>query len=125
MAASNSKAWSKSLHDARGCGSGSRSQFNRVKLEEAGWQILSRQSGNRVHFTYIDPDGKKYKSSKDVERKLNADGALFQFLEPEIENVEEAAVTIAQTVKAVHEESDEDYEPPTKQRADQAVVKSG
>ena len=80
-----------------------------MKLEEAGWQILSRQSGNQVHLTYIDPDGKKYKSSKDMERKLNADGALFQFRKPEIENVEKAAVTMAQTVEAVHEESDEDY----------------
>ena len=115
MVASDSKAWSKSLHDARGCGSGSRSWFDTVKLEEASWQILSRQSGNRVHLTYIDPDGKRYKSSKDVERKLNADGALFQFLKPEIENVEETAVTMAQTVEAVHEESDEDYEPRSKQ----------
>ena len=98
--------------------------FDTVKLEEAGWQILSRQSGNQVHLAYIDPDGKKYKSSKDVERKLNADGALFQFLKPEIENVEEAAVTMAQTVEAVHEESDEDYEPPSKQHADQAFAKT-
>ena len=68
---------------------------------------------------YIDPDGKKYKSSKHMEHKLNADGALFQFLKPEIENVEEASITMAQTVEAVHEESDEDYEPPSKQEANQ------
>ena len=69
MAASNPKDWSKRLHDVRGCGSGSRSRLDTGKLEEAGWQILSRQVGNRVYFTYIDPDGTKYRSGKDVERK--------------------------------------------------------
>ena len=101
MAANNPKDWSKRLHDVRGCGSGSRSRLDTGKLEEAGWQILSRQAGNRVYFTYIDPDGTKYRSGKEVERKLNVDGTLFRFMKSEIENAKEAAVTMAQTVEAV------------------------
>ena len=101
MAASNPKDWSKRLHDVRGCGSGSRSGLDTGKLEEAGWQILSRQAGNCVYFTYIDPDGTKYGSGKDVERKLNVDGTLFQFMKSEIENAKEAAVTMSQTVETV------------------------
>lgn len=122
MAASDPKGWSEGLHDARGSGSGSRSRLDIVKLEDAGWKIISRQSGNRVHFTYIDPDGAKFKSGKDVERKLDVDGSLAAFLKSE--NVEKA-VTITERVEAVEEDSDEDYEPLLQQRAKQDLDQLG
>ena len=121
MAVSDPKDWSKSLHDARGSGSGSRTRLNTLKLKQNGWTILSRESGEKVHFTYIDPEGRKFISTKDVERKLDADGTLGQFLSGE------SAVEKMPTVEAVEdtEESDEDYEPPFKQRVSLDVLKSG
>lgn len=65
MASGDQKDWSRSLHKLRGSGSASRIRPNTGLLEEAGWKIVSRESGNRVHFTYVDPEGKKFKSSKD------------------------------------------------------------
>ena len=80
MASGDQKDWSRSRHEVRGSGSASRIRLNTGLLEEAGWKILSRESGNRVHLTYVDPEGKKFKSSKDVEWKLEADGILDQFV---------------------------------------------
>ena len=73
-----SKDWSRSRHEVRGLGSASRIRLNTGLLEDAGWKILSRESGNRL--TYVDPEGRKFKSSKDVERKLETDGILDQFV---------------------------------------------
>ena len=78
MASGDQKDWSRSLYEVRGSGSPSRIRLNTRLLEETGWKILSRLSGNRLHFTYVDPEGEKFKSSKDVERKLEADGKLDQ-----------------------------------------------
>ena len=80
MASGDQKDWSRSRHEVRGSGSASRIRLNTGLLEEAGWKILSRESGNRVHLTYVYPEGKKFKSSKDVERKLEAEGILDQFV---------------------------------------------
>ena len=68
MASGDQKDWSRSRHEVRGSGSASRIRLNTGLLEEAGWKILSRESGNQVHLTYVDPEGKKFKSSKDIER---------------------------------------------------------
>ena len=76
MARDDQKDWSRSRHEVHGSGSASRICLNTGLLEEAGWKILSCESGNRVHLTYVDPEGKKFKSSKDIERKLEADGIL-------------------------------------------------
>ena len=76
MASGDQKDWSRSRHEPRGSGSGSRIHLNTGLLEEAGWKILSCESGNQVHLTYVDPEGKKFKSSKDIERKLEVDGIL-------------------------------------------------
>ena len=54
--------------------------LNNGLLEEAGWKILSHETGNPVNITYVDPDSKKFKSFKDVEQKLEADGIPDQFV---------------------------------------------
>ena len=122
MASDDQKDWSRSLHEVRGSGSASRIRLNTGLLEEAGWKILSRESGNRVHFTYVDPEGKKFKSSKDVERKLEADGILDQFVN---ESSSEVASKVSSTSKDCAEESDEDYKPPLKKKSSEGHVKSG
>ena len=118
MAGSELKDWSRSLHEVRGSGSASRIRLNIVRLEEAGWKIVSRECGKRVHFTYVDPEGRKFKSSKDVERKLEADGILDRFVK---ENSPEFIEKQASTTK----DSDEDYEPPVKKKTPESLDKSG
>lgn len=82
------------------------------KAKRSWRKIESWQSGNKVHFQYVDPEGCKFKSTKDVERKLGMDGTLAQFLTSQ--------TNTTQTV----EDSDGDYEPPCKQRAYEDVGKS-
>lgn len=76
MAASGTDGWSSSLHEARGRGSGSRMRVDISNLEEAGWTIVSHESGTRVHISFIDPEGRKFQSAKDMEGKLEANGTL-------------------------------------------------
>ena len=111
MASGDQKDWSRSHHELHGSGSASRIRLNTGLLEEAGWKILSRKSGNQVHLTYVDPEGKKFKSSKDIERKLEVDGILNQFVR---ENSSELASKVSSTSKDCVEDSDEDYKPPLK-----------
>ena len=113
MASGDQKDWSRSRHELRGSGSASRIRLNTGLLEEAGWKILSRKSGNQEHLTYVDPEGKKFKSSKDIERKLEADGILNQFVR---ENSSELASKVSSTSKDCAEDSDEDYKPPLKKQ---------
>ena len=121
MASGDQKDWSRSRHEVRGSGSASRIRLNTGLLEEAGWKILSRESGNRVHLTYVDLEGKKFKSSKDVERKLEAEGILDQFVK---ENSSEVASNVSSTSKDCVEDSDEDYKPPLKRTTTEGHVKS-
>ena len=121
MASGDQKDWSRSRHEVRGSGSASRICLNTGLLEEAGWKILSRESGNRVHLTYVYPEGKKFKSSKDVERKLEAEGILDQFVK---ENSSEVASNVSSTSKDCVEDSDEDYKPPLKKTTTEGHVKS-
>ena len=115
MASGDQKDWSRSRHEVRGSGSASRIRLNTGLLEEAGWKILSRESENRVHLTYMYPEDKKFKSSKDVERKLEAEGILDQFVK---ENSSEVASNDCV------EDSDEDYKPPLKKTTTEGHVKS-
>ena len=69
----------------------------------------------------MDPEGHKYKTSKDVERKLEADGILNRFLN---ENSCEIFDKQASTTKT-SKEFDEDYEPPVKKKAAECLDKSG
>ena len=124
MASGDQKDWSRSSHEVRGSGSASRIRLNTGLLEEAGWKILSRESGNRVHLTYVDPEGKKFKSSKDVERKLEANGILDQFVK-ENTGSSEVAIEASSTSKDCGEDSDEDYQPPLKKTTTEGHVKSG
>ena len=98
-------------------------RVNISKLEEAGWTIVSRESGSSVHISFRDPEGRKFRSAKDVECKLEADGTLSQFLKVNsntsiVEKEKYAACICVQ-------DSDEDYEPPTKQKASEDLPKSG
>ena len=61
----------------------------------------------------MDPEGKKFKSSKDIERKLEADGILNQFVR---ENSSELARKVSSTSKDCAEDSDEDYKQPLKKQ---------
>ena len=97
MAGGDLKDWSRSLHEVRGSGSASRVRLNTTRLEEDGWKIVSRVCGNRVHLTYVDPEGHKYKSSKDVERKLEADGILNRFLNENSRKIFDKQVSTTKT----------------------------
>ena len=76
MADQHPKRLSKSLHTIRVLGGGSRICLNTVKLEEAGWMIIMCDLEKQVHFSFVDPEGSKYKSAKDVKWKLEGDGFL-------------------------------------------------
>ena len=121
MAASGTDGWSSSLHETRGHGSGSRMRVDISKLEEAGWTIVSRESGTRVHISFIYPEGRKFRSAKDVEGKLEADGTFSQFLKVD----SNTSIVEREKYSACVEDSDEDYEPPTKQKASEDLPKSG
>ena len=122
MASGDQKDWSRSRHEDRGSGSASSIRLNTGLLEDAGWKILSHESGNRVHLTYVDPEGRNFESSKGVERKLEADGILDQFVK---ENSSEVASKVSSTSKDSVEDSDEDYKPPLKKTTTGDNVKSG
>ena len=109
------------LHEARGRGSGSRMRVDISKLEEAGWTVVSRESGSRVHISFMDPKGRKFRSAKDVESKLEADGTLLQFLKID----SNTSIAEREKYSACVNDSDEDYEPPTKQKASEDLPKSG
>ena len=68
----------------------------------------------------MNPEGCIFKSSKDVERKLEADGILDQFVK---ENSPEIFDKQASTSEAT-EDSDEDYEPPVKKKAAECLDES-
>ena len=57
MADADPVSWLNALHAARGSGSGARSHLDFAKLGEAGWQILSQQSGTKQRTNFIDPEG--------------------------------------------------------------------
>ena len=109
--------WSKSLHDLRGIGSGSRIRLDFAKLEEHGWSVVSQDVGNKQLLTFIDPEGHRHKSSRDVERKLESEGTLHLFLKAEATSKTTEETKLA-TVKPAnkHNADDPDYEPPLKQR---------
>ena len=115
------KSRSESLHSIRGLGGGSRIRLNTAKLEDAGWKIMTRERDNRVHFSFVDPEGSKFKSAKDVERKLEGDGLLEQFLKEE-----SLEVGSLNTTPSTSKDSDEDFEPPpVKKRSTEGLMKSG
>ena len=117
------EAWSNALHAARGSGSGSRSRQDFAKLGESGWKIISRQSGAKKRTDFVNPEGRKFKSAKDVERKVESDGTLDEFVKADIayKNKTVPASEITETLK----DSDKDYEPLSKQKAYEDVDKSG
>lgn len=123
MADGDPVAWSNALHTARGSGSGSRSRLDFAKLREAGWQILSPQSGKKQRTDFIDREGRKFKSAKDVERKLKSDGTLDEFVKADVV-YEDKTVPASENTEML-KDSDEEYEPPCNQRAFQDVGKSG
>ena len=121
----DAKKLSKSLHSIRGLGGGSRIRLNTVKLEDAGWTITMRESEKRLHFSFVDPEGRKYKSAKDVEQKLGSDGLLHRFLKEETLEVS-SPNSAPSTSKGSLDESDENFEPPPeKKRATEGIMKSG
>ena len=75
-----------------------------------------------MHFTYVDPDGRKFKSSKDVERKLEADGILDRFVKENSLKIIDSQVS---THKDSGKDSDEGYEPPAKKKTTECLAKSG
>ena len=125
MADGDPVSWSNALHAARGSGSGSRSRLDFAKLGKAGWQILSRQSGTKQRTDFVDPEGQKFKSAKDVEQKLESDGTLDEFLKADVALNEDKAIPASQSTAQIVKDSDEEYEPPSKQNAYEDVGKSG
>ena len=125
MASSDANAgWSKSLHDLRGTGSGSRIRLDLDKLEEHGWSFVSRDVGNKRLLTFIDPEGRRHKSAKDVERKLDSEGTLHRFLKDEATDrtTEESGIAI---IKPPDKNADDpNYEPPLKRRICSDEVKN-
>ena len=116
MANGDSNDWSKSLHDHRGLGHGSRICLDLSKLEEAGWKVATREVGSKVLLSFTDPEGRKYKSSKDVERNLGSSGTLEMFLkEEEKESLVQKAVFDGDPNSDF--DPDPDYEPPLKLKA--------
>ena len=69
----------------------------------------------------MDPEGHKFKSSKDVERKLEADGILNQFVKENSPEIFDAQASTSKITK----DSDEDYEPPVKKKSAECLDKSG
>lgn len=91
-------------------------------LKGAGWTIVSRKSGDRVHFSFIDPEGQKFHSAKDVEQRLEAEGTLCHFLKEEYkDNVE----LVESSKCSAGKESDEEYKPTMTQKACEDLRKSG
>ena len=80
------KAREKSVkgNEARGSGSRSRITLDFEKLRNAGWMVTEEDkqstSGVKVYFRYTDPNGKRVKSAKDVERQLKDEGTLETFV---------------------------------------------
>ena len=70
---------------------------------------------------YVDPEGHKFKSSKDVEHKLEADGILDRFLKENSPEIFDKQASTSKTTK----DYDEDYEPPEKKKATKCLDKSG
>ena len=105
--------WSKGLHKSRGTGSGARINLDFEKLVEYGWTVSSRQVGTKKLFTFTDPEGRKHKSAKEVERALQSEGMLDRFIKAEalVEHVEDERteeIVAAETVSETFD--DPDYE---------------
>lgn len=64
----------KELHKSRGSGIGSRVAIDLEKLRAIGWSVTSRTSQadgkTKTFFTYKNPEGKTFKSTKAVEAEL-------------------------------------------------------
>ena len=94
------------------------------KLEEHGWSVVSRDVGNKRLLTFIDPEGRKHKSARDVERKLDSEGTLHRFLKDEATSRTAEETGIA-TIKLLDKNADDpNYEPPLKQRICSDKVKN-
>ena len=67
----------------------------------------------------MDPEGHKFKSSKDVEGKLEADGILDQFVNENSPEIFDKQASTSKTAK----DSDEDCAPPVKKKAVECLDK--
>lgn len=119
---------SKKAHDARGCGSKSRISLDFEKLKKAGWTIEERastSSQSTVQFRYQNPDGKTVKSAREVQRQLDAEGTLSNFLLNECNDRNETE-TLQQPAQQpnVSSSEDSDYEPPEKYKQALKEIKS-
>ena len=96
----------------------SRIRLNAAKLaglEDAGWTIITSESEKRVDYSFIDSEGHKFKSAKDVERNLKCDGLLHPFLKKE--SVEVSCPNTALSMsKDCSNESNENFEPPPEKK---------
>ena len=78
-----------------------------------------------MHFSFVDPEGRKYKSAKHAEQKLDSDGLLHRFLKEESLEVS-SPNSVPLTSKDSSDKSDENFEPPPeKKRATESLMKSG
>jgi len=106
----------KKYFDARGSGAGARIPFHINKLENLGWKVNSRESTvkgvTKVFFSYINPQGKTLKSTKDVERELRAAGSYEEVKKEDEPNPSPKQ----QQQPESSDDTDSDYEPPEKRK---------
>ena len=120
------KAREKSVkgNEARGSGSRSRITLDFEKLRNAGWMVTEEDkqstSGVKVYFRYTDPNGKRVKSAKDVERQLKDEGTLETFVR---DHTKEKPVQEPKSQAHDSLSEDSDYEPPVKKLQKQSEHK--
>lgn len=85
------------------------------KLSNLGWAVLEKESTTkgckRTRLTYIDPNGKKFKSAKDVETNLKEKGLWNEVLfdEMECKDAEEDAKKSNSEPESGSDSSDPDF----------------
>ena len=113
----NEKRWSKDLHEVRGSGIGSRLSLDADKLLLHGWKLKTREdcsSGSvKLHYSYVNPQGKTIKSSQEVKKQLAEEGILEEVLKDPSSAPVTESTSLMETIQPL-DELDTDYDPLSK-----------
>ena len=113
--------------ESRGLGEGSQISFDLDKLRSLGWEVKRRESASssstvaKVHLKYKSPDGKTFKSAKDVEKHLRDSRQFSQVAVSVPETDEEPGTRKNKEPRKADE--DPDFQPPAAKSAKTACGK--
>ena len=126
----SSTKW-KHLQAAREVGAGARLSLDIEKLKASGWKVTKREDtssgSSKMHFCFVNPQGKPVKSAKQVKEQLAEEGTLEEMLQlpagvPRILPENHPASAVDESSSQSLDEQDADFDPPMKRAKSNAEL---